>query len=385
MSSPSGGRQRSKTFSNDDNGGEAVSMSMAKRENNQGDSKKTIGSVFIPIATGSGFRLNHYDKMRTEGRLHINIGVGLSKLGYDVYFYCLGWPEKRVSSHLWYTHSKSGKYDYAFMLFGRNAATYFLHQIQAKKYVFAFYDELRVPRSNGHSIVEYAKDNALSPAQVLLAKPFSRDNLDAFLPYETKYLPQLFPLADYSTKFLDYSYAPQDNELKIYSQFHIYQEIGLEATNLITKIVKIIKTLDFRPKLYLQTLDETKFNMLNAADVVFLDKYIAYDDMYKMMRQCDFGLVEFYSTRIWGAPYDFISLGKPLLSFSYGPQVATHSSLAGCRKYIFDYAKYDDKQLENYLKKMISNPYEAYSSFRDRIRESEFDVWKNFALEAFSV
>ena len=143
MSSPSGGRQRSKTFSNDDNGGEAVSMSMAKLENNQGDSKKTIGSVFIPIATGSGFRLK-------------------------------------------------------------------------------------------------------------------------------------------------------------------------------------------------------------------------------------------------GAPYDFISLGKPLLSFSYGPQVATHSSLAGCRKYIFDYAKYDDKQLENYLKKMISNPYEAYSSFRDRIRESEFDVWKNFALEAFS-
>jgi len=349
-------------------------------------SKKPLGSVFIPSTNCAQLRPDHYDGMRTEGRITVNIGFGLAKLGYDVHLHNIQWPEKQVSDHLWYTHSKSGDYDFAFMFSNYVSNTYYLQQIRAKKYVLIFIDK-GTPNDTvgGYASVKYATDNGLTPAQVLLVNPYTNEYKNVFLPYKAKYLPPLFPISDYSTRFVDYSYAPKKPKLVIYSQISVYTPLGRSRIpNLIEKVISTIKNLGYRPKLYLQTYDDTKFNMLNSDDVVFLEQKISYDDMYKMMKQCDFGLVVFHPRTAWGAPHDFISLGKPILGFINGPPTSFYSPLINCKNHIFDFKQYDAVSLESYLKKMIANPYESYSCFRNSMREYEFDVWKDFALEVFS-
>ena len=336
------------------------------------------GSVYIPVENSSQLRLDHLDCLRGEGRVSANIGVGLSMLGYNVYLGNVWWEERSVSSNLHYIKGPSPDvYDFAFCYCGFSA----IDAVHARKYVLMCFAD------HCDSAIEFIQRHNLSADQVVICiSQWSYYEMvrDSFQPYVTKYLPPVFPIPDFSNKFIDFTYIPPDEEIKLYSQISVNEEVLDVSVHLIDDVLNAMTSMGYKPQLYLQTSDIAKFQGLNG--IHHIGHHVPYDVMYSNILRADMGIVFFLGSSESGAQYDFISLGKPILGFIPCHTDFAYSPLLRCKDRIFEHRDglFDAGKLIEYIQMTIESPFDSYSCFREQMATYEFEAWKELACAVFA-
>lgn len=333
-------------------------------------------TVYIPIMNSGCLRDDHYDNIRTEGRYGSNIGVGLSKIGFHVDLQNRNWSEKQITENLRYVHrAPDQEYDFAFT-FG---SYHLLDGVRAKKYILMFYTA-----EEKESGLKFVEDHDLSVTEILFVNPF-KDMFDImkndYHPYSVKFFPPVFPIPDYSMKFLEFTYLPTDT-IKLYSQISVNMAVHNYTPEIVVDILNAIRHTGKKAKLYLQTSDVSKFRGLDD-DIIFLDRHVPYNKMYDLINSCDMGLILLSGIQAGAAQFDFISLGKPILCLLPNLGRPTRSPLLTCVEDIFEHheGNYSVEDLMNFVNDIVTKPFQSFSRFRESMKTCEFPIWRKTAIE----
>lgn len=336
---------------------------------------------------------DQYDSMRAEGRIPLNMGFGLAKLGFTVHIIKNGWTDKLVNvyENVYLTNKPYLKYyDYA-LSFSR------LPDLSSKygTVIFVGYepDDLKMYRKY--------KDEVGS--NIIYTHPsfMAFEKHQSKIPFTIYYLPVVYPITSINTGFVDYNYRPNLPKLNISMYYSTWSDgnnsnkkyLGKEeltinylknkgyTLNINVLIENKEATKLFPTEKFVNNNETHKLNFTYSSECNYLDiiNYIRNSDICITVGGFSSG----------HSIVDMISLGKPILFIGDGieekNQIFTVSNgMYKCPNELLYLQENDNSSLKK-IEKFIENPKISYDKFKDAHKDFSFENWKKYALKFFSL
>jgi hypothetical protein len=341
---------------------------------------------------------DHYDSMRAEGRIPLNMGFGLADLGFTVHIIKNSWNNGLINIYkdAYLTNKPQLKYyDYAL--------TFSKLPYSNSKYgtvIFMGYepDDLKL----------YEKYKNEVSSNIVYTHPsfmaFEKHQLR--MPFIIHYLPVLYPISvfrdDKKLGFFDYEYSPNLPNLNISMFYSTWSDGSNSNKKYLDKEILIINYL--KSKGYILNINV----LIESKEIVNLfpsEKFVNSNETqhklhFTYSNECNYLDIIYYirnsdiCTTVGGFSsgnciVDMISLGKPLLFIGDGieekNQIFTVSNgMYKCPEELL-YLQEDDRTSLKKIEKFIENPKNFYDKFKDAHKDFSFDNWKKYALKFFSL
>lgn len=324
---------------------------------------------------------DEWDSFRNEGRIPINIGFGMSLLGYEVNIAYHSWdakPKKTWNNIILSKAPIYDQYDVALSFATFNA----LSGLKFEKGLCIIYESSHIDRAMAF---EKATGKELQFITTLktLAEPMS-----AHLKRDVKYLPPLYPIPSINIGYLQPFYNPTLPELKIYLCWTSWpQNTTISGDRFRDKEQLIINYLT--DKDYLLNLSILVQNNEAAAQCPIKNEGIttfhnstecSYRDVLNLMQSADICITNGAPSFPGNGLSDIVSLGKPLIYVGdgrLGVEVMKNVSLlyVGAPEDIL----YIQESHQDSIKKMdriIKDPAGLAKKYQGIYRDSDFENWK---------
>lgn len=342
-------------------------------------------AIFIINPIRSPYKIDQYDSFRAEGRILMNVGFGLSLLGFEINIIFNEWEineNKQICENIYLSnHPMYDNYDYILM-FSPN----YLDFVKCDKTIFLDYAFRHIEEV--HQYVENTKkDVTYINIAEHVNKKAERDGHK--FPMEYSYMPALYPIPSINVGFLPYSFEITNNELN----FFIYYNSLKATTQYALKykfVIDFFKNKGYKIKLYIHTGSKETLVIFPFDDKNYDINYIydtdaRYIDILNNIKSSDICMIP--GSHCSGNDIgDVISLGKPLLYISnaiINPEIDTHCN------HIYDNPEYliyihesNEETIEK-LEKFILNPEESYNAFKESHKDYDFNNWKEYAKKIF--
>lgn len=330
---------------------------------------------------------DEWDSFRAEGRFPINIGFGLSLLGYDVNIVFDGWKSLDKPKKTWNNIQLSRApirdyYDVALSFTGPTplAKTKFgkginmgyepEHIIYAKK----FMERTKIP-------LRYACPNK-----------YIINRVRELAPFPVYYLPVLYPIPSINVGFLPCSYSPKLPELKVYLHYTSWpQNLTISGDRFANKeqfVINYLKSKGFNVNLSIlvenrEAVKRCPIN--NERKTFFYSNECSYFDIINLIRSSDICITNGSVAFPGNGLNDIVSLGKPLIYIADGlpePGRPFVNPLYSYPEYLIYIQEPDNKSIQN-VQRILNGLIEVCKKYADIFRDSDFNTWKNFAIEVF--
>lgn len=356
--------------------------------------------IFITNPIRSPYKNDQYDSFRSEGRYSMNIGFGLSLLGFDVNIVMHEWkPEynRQVWNNVYLSdYPKYNHYDYVLTW-----SIDQLNQISFDNAVFMDWAMIYV-----NDVYEYIKKNGYDNKKIAYVSPTKyfikyAEIKGIKFPIPVEYFPALFPIPSINIGFVDYNSKLSDNSLsdikhinrditnrnlKIYIY---YNPEKMDMGRYISKqkfIIDYFRSKGYKVELFIHTGSRETKSPFKSDKVNYLYEIeTRYIDIINAITSSDICIIP-GSNSSGPCLADSISLGKPVI-FVSDSYVTTDKDLFG--NCIFEYPEYlyytqeSDIDTEKKLELFIRNPKESYDKFKEAHRDINFENWKEYAKKYF--
>lgn len=351
--------------------------------------------VFITNPIRSPYKNDQYDSFRSEGRYSMNIGFGLSLLGFDVNIVMHEWNPNYnrqvwdnvyLSDYPMYNH-----YDYIL--------TWSIDQLKIKEFDKAIFMDWAMIYVNQVSeyINKYINNiNNKKGKKIIYVSPTKYFIKYAELkgikfPIPVEYFPALFPIPSINVGFVKYNsngFSRNENVLKIYIY---YNPEKMDMNRYVSKQKTIIdyirnKFEDKKTELFIHTGSRECKKIFDADKINYLyELETRYIDIINAISSSDLCIIP-GSNSSGPCLADSISLGKPVIFISDSYVTTDRDLFGNC---IFEYPEYifyvqeSDIETNKKLDLFIKNPKESYDKFKDAHKDINFDNWKEFAKKYF--
>lgn len=329
---------------------------------------------------------NEFESCRGEGRFTINIGFGLSLLGYEVHI-INDW-NITVPKKIWnnvYINNKPiyDEYDVAFTFSGANM----MRTIRYKKGMYMGYET--------RHISDVTELNKILETPLIFTCPYKGfiDYNNNRAPFKVYYLPHLMPIPSINIGFLPYNYNPERNELKVYLNFSQWKDSTDSHVKWSDKQYLAVNFLrakfkDKKVKLYVHVENKDaikKCHIKGDETYYFLNDKNYYDDVINLIKRMDICITKGGWYDLSGCVNDIISLGKPFIYVVDSPPtdkpILNH--LYNCPKSII-YSQEPNIDSIKKLERFINNPELSYNCFKYTSRDLDFINWKEIAKHFFN-
>lgn len=345
--------------------------------------------IFITNPIRSPYKNDQYDSFRSEGRYSMNIGFGLSLLGFDVNIVMHEWkPEynRQIWNNIYLSdYPKYNHYDYILTW-----SVDQLNQISFDNAIFMDWAMIYV-----NDIYEYIKKTNSKITYTSPTKYFIKyaEIKGIKFPIQVEYFPALFPIPSINIGFTDYNSNLSNNisinknkNLKIYIY---YNPEKMDINIYVTKqkfIINYFRSKGYKVELFIHTGSRETKSPFEVDKVNFLYEIeTRYIDIINTVTSSDICIIP-GSNSSGPCLADSISLGKPVIFIS-DSHVTTDKDLFG--NCIFEYPEYlyytheSDIDTEKKLELFIKNPKESYDKFKEAHRDINFEIWKEYAKRIF--
>lgn len=324
-----------------------------------------------------------WNGFRSEGRFSINIASGLAETGLkvDVNSSWKRWPTQNVTENLRLINNRAEAYRHVLSFGSWN----FLSRAVADTYWVMFYSNPDVKH-----IEQEIDKHGIDMDRVKFCmpyKPIYDKNVNDFR-YELYYFPTVFPLPIYSKGFQPHTIDFSKHRIRLHLQTGIFNEFTPHYPRLASDICQCFNELGYEVDLFLQTKCGRQF--LETEDfygwkgqVHFVRPLLNYYDLYQFITACDFGIMFLEPPAAAGSQFDFISLGKPILSFMEGHYTSDNSvsPLMQNGDLIYSYEKPANKEsLFEYVKNGLENAESMLLQLQESMRDYEYETWKSIVL-----
>lgn len=343
---------------------------------------KTI-AVFVINPLRSPYKNDQYDSFRAEGRILINMGFGLSLLGFEVNIIMNEWiVDKNTQVYENVYLSDKPKYDhYDYIL------TFSMNFLDAVEYSRAVY--LDYIFENINDIHQYINNTKKDVIYVNIAEHVNThaEQRGENFPIEYSYLPALYPIPSINVGFLPYDLELDKPELRIFVYYNTNKSSGICALKE-KLIVDFFKNKGYEIKLFIHTGSENTLSdcPFNEYNVEYLyDTNARYIDVINSIRSSDICII--HGTNCSGNNVaDVIGLGKPLLYISdiiINPEVDVYCNHVYKNPEYLIYIQEKDEESIEKLEKFILNPKERHDIFKESHKCYDFNNWKEYAKNIF--
>lgn len=343
--------------------------------------------VYTPCCIPSS--IDHYEMMRGENRILHNIGFGLAKLGYDVNITNGFSNNLRPMENVCLSRGPIyDKYDFVISWFGITDAALYDKGICMVTYSREITDALRYIQGKKIIFATSFKD---------LINDLSKSGVNI------EYLPPLFPIPTYRLGFKEYSGFDFNNlssvlgnrdtvNIFVYvSSWERYLPGILESTLIIEHLKKRFADIGKRIKLYIgidseNTLKDVAYISKLGDEVEYVYK-CRYDKYLEMIEKMDMFVIRGSSAHTTAGMYDIISLGKPMLYIAWESHIGDNRAIRNplhMRPENIIYMAEDPRSIFNKVDKFLSDTKGFYETFKECIKDSDFDNWKVIAKRIFS-
>lgn len=341
--------------------------------------KKSKTAIVMPTSqiTNKG---DQYDSFRGEGRAAVNIGFGLSLLGYDVDIVS-AWKDKDAwpNVHL-RNNPRDIYYDIAFAFTGSNR----YNDIRFKKGVFMTYTPEDIERAE-----KFIRDTGIELKFVCPYKDVI-DDVQQNTSYKMNYLPFLFPIPSTNVGFLpfnDFDYDPTKG-LNIYMHYNSWDSVHSDFFSKRKLVVDFLKNR-YKFNLWIHERNEdmaknsTAKNLITEYETYYIhnDK-MHYGDIINLIKSVDLCITQGGLNELGGSIIDIISLGKPIIYIANGLPKKALNPLYNCPEHLVFVQEKEEESLKK-LENIINNRKESFDCFRNAIKDFDFDNWKEYAKDIF--
>ncbi|MDD3474290.1 MAG: hypothetical protein PHP08_00120 [Candidatus Dojkabacteria bacterium] len=275
--------------------------------------------LIVPSALAYLHNNDEWDSFRNEGRIVINIGFGLSLLGYDVNIACNCWNlDKPKETWNNIQLSKTPIHDHyesvlSFSDFGNSNSVSFDNYVS-----LILYD------SNLSNTKEYEKSKKSKFKYAYILKNFS-DRAKKELNRETYYLPPLFPIPSIYTGFVPFSYNPILPELKLFLHYSSWsQNTTISGNRFLSKeqlIIDYFKSKGYNLKISILTENREarkQCTLENNNITFFYSNECNYRKIIDLIQTSDICITNGGPVFAGNSLFDTIALGKPVIYIGDG-------------------------------------------------------------------
>jgi len=315
--------------------------------------------LLIPNNLGLG-RGDYNSFYGSEGRIPINIGIGMSKLGHNVFIKTAGYIGNLNNGVRFITDSSPYTFDYTLSFDQRS-----LNGVNNSRHKF-----LMVFSRLQEDVVK----------RVPCCTPF-KSMFDYFKQkdLDIKYLPPLYPSPVIHDEFLPFHFKP-GKTLKVFSQVGVKREEPYIKLTL-PLILKLISSLGYDLECYFQG---DHFNTVNFPfKLNKLNNFIPYSELTSVIEACDIGIV-FSKGNVSGSQNDILSLGRPLISLfglGYSKEEVYGTSFLLERK---DLLYFHEQSLKDYIFNFFDNIEDIFNNTRETIEDCNYPIWQKHVNKFFN-
>lgn len=337
--------------------------------------------VLIYASIGISYPVNQYAICRNEGRIPVNIGFGLMELGYDVNIVSPNFNEiiidrccESVGKVTLSQHPIYEKYDFS-LSWGATPGN-----VSIKKEInFINYS---------HEIkgITHLTATFVTPYKQLVQSMIEESGK----PVE--YLPPLVPITTYNLGFKEFNYNLKNNYLKIFVYISSWERITLcitETELVIQEIKDMMKEKNIKIKLYIQIHNEEIKrdikNIISLGDEIEFINTMNYDEYLQMIENIDIFILKGNQFMASAGMYDIVALGKPMMYISENLHLGNYRNPLFQNTKEITFSGDNVMSIKRQVNDFISNPKRKYDLFREYLKDSNFENWKEHALKIFSL
>ncbi len=324
---------------------------------------------------------DEWDSFRNEGRIPLNIGFGMSLLGYEVNIAYHSWdvePKKTWNNIILSKLPIFDHYDVALSFATFNASS----DLKFEKGLCIIYEGAHIDRAIAYEIATGKPLQWVTTLQTL-SEPMS-----AHLKREVKYLPPLYPLPSINIGYLHPSYNPALPELKIYLCWTSWpQNTTISGDRFRDKEQLIINYLVNKGYMINLSIlvqnneDAVQCPIKNGGITTFHNSTeCSYRSVLNLMQSADICITN-------GSPHfpgnglsDIVSLGKPLIYVGdgrLGVEVMKNANLlyAGAPENIIYIQEFHQDSMRK-IDKIMKDPAGLAKRYQEFYKDSDFNNWK---------
>lgn len=346
---------------------------------------KTV--IIHPENASRMFNHDEFDSFRSEGRYPVNIGFGLSQLGYDVNIAWDGWTSIQGYKTTWNNIKLSPRplqeyYDIALLFTGPS-------HIKKTKFGIGIY----MGYQSEHII--YAKNfKDETGIQLRFACPF-KGNLDSVrsqAPFPVYYLPPLFPIPSINVGYLSCAFTPQD-VVRVYMHHSSWpSNLTMTGNQFLHKqqlALNYLRDIGAKVHLTVHILDRdaaNNFPISHPNMTFFYSNEHSYLDVINLIRSSNLCITLGGPVTIGNGLCDIISLGRPLI---YIADLRPHEWGKSFGNPLYNspdsilFIQESDEESTSKMQKIIVNPVGYCQKFADLFRDHDFNTWKDIVKNVF--
>lgn len=334
------------------------------------------------------FNYDEWDSFRSEGRYPINIGFGLSLLGYDINIVWDRWTSIQGYKTTWNNIKLSQiplqeYYDIALIFTGPNPhvlkskfgkCVYMGYQSEHMRYAKKFVDEYNMSLT------------ATCPFKGIL------DSTRSQASFPVHYLPPLFPLPSVNIGYLSCAFSPKDY-VEVYLHHSSWpSNVSTTGDHYLHKeqlILDYLKDIGARVHLTVHVLDREagrNFPISHLNMTFFYSTEHNYQDVVNQIRSSNLCITDGGPMTIGNGLCDIISLGRPLI---YIADLRPHEWGRPFGNPLYNspdsiiFIQESDEESTSKIQKIIVNPVGYCQKFADLFRDHDFNTWKDIAKNIF--
>lgn len=345
------------------------------------------------------FNDDEWDSFRSEGRIPLNIGFGLTLLGYDVNIVYEGWTSLNEPKKTWNNImlSKVPLRDYYDIALSFSSFSYLLLMAPKLKFgkgISMIYEKSHILRTK-----EFIRKTGIEVKYAYIYKD-TLDNIKEIIKKDTGtdtnvyFLPMLFPIPSINIGFLPCSYSPKLPELKLYLHYTGWPQNTTISGNRFTHkeqlTIDYLRTKGYKIKLSILVENKEatgKCPIKNDNITFYHSNESSHADIIKLIQSADICMTH-------GAPVfpgngltDIISLGKPLIYMADGRlgiewRQQFTSILYRCPDNLV-YIQESDSESMRKIDIIMDNTIDLCKTYANVYDECNFNTWKNIVKDIF--
>lgn len=332
---------------------------------------------------------DEWDSFRAEGRIPINIGFGLSLLGYNVNIVCSNWsaPSKKTWNNIELSNSPlHNNYDIALTL----------SSLQPLYYT-KFNTGISIVYNEGE-IVNTEKFIETTNIQLKYAymNKLTTDSMKIRIKETIYYLPPLYPIPSINIGFVLCSYKPELPILRVFLVYTSWSQNTVISGDRFTGKEQIIldylksKGYDIKLSVLVENKEASKQCSLVFNNIKFFySNECSYQDIIKLIQINDICITNGGPVFPGNCLIDMISLGKPIIYIGDGrPNVEWKGPLINYLYTLPDSIIHIQESYHESIQKLdriISNPHELCEKYQNVYRDFDFNNWKYIVKDIFDV
>lgn len=333
---------------------------------------------------------NEWDSFRAEGRIPINIGFGLSLLGYDVNIVYQNWnltePKKTWNNVILSSFPIKDYYDTVLTFSTFNI----LYNLKFGTALSIVYDDAHISRTKEfiNTTGKNVKFIYNHRETIWSAEEKVRDIGKIF------YVPPLFPIPSINVGFLPCSYNPELPELKLYLHYTGWPQnttiSGDRFANKEQLIIDHLKRKGYKIKLSILVENREAIKVcpiINDDVTFFYSSECNHLDIINIIRSADMCITHGAPVFTGNSATDIVSLGKPLIYIGDGRPgnewIGKNLNLLyNCPDNIIYIQEQNSESIEK-IDRIIKNPIDLCKKYANALKDLDFNTWRYIVKDVF--